>query len=142
MLALCHKPYFLVLHLRIPQILDLRGNPMTSILRYREHVVGACCYLNTVDGKSIDARSRIMMVNLHKMRQRKECHSSASNSGHSEKSEAGEPLSITNSAQAPVSHASVEDVTSYNGLEDDEDDLEDKPEDNNELRELNFKNER
>ena len=41
------------------------------MLRYREHVIGSCCYLNTVDGKAIEPRSRIMMVNLHKMRLRK-----------------------------------------------------------------------
>ena len=58
---------------------------MTSTLRYREHVVGACCYLNMVDGKSIDARSRIMMVNLHKMRLRTDSsNSSSSNSQNSE----------------------------------------------------------
>ena len=51
--------------------MDLRGNPLTSMLRYREHVIGSCCYLNMVDGKSIEPRSRIMMVNLHKMRLRK-----------------------------------------------------------------------
>ena len=57
--------------LLIFQVLDLRGNPLTSMLRYREHVIGSCCYLNMVDGKSIEPRSRIMMVNLHKMRLRK-----------------------------------------------------------------------
>ena len=69
------------------QVLDLRGNPLTSVLRYREHVIGSCCYLNLVDGKAIDARSRLMMVNLHKMRVRKE--SSSQDSSNSAKSGGG-----------------------------------------------------
>ena len=69
------------------KVLDLRGNPLTSVLRYREHVIGSCCYLNLVDGKAIDARSRLMMVNLHKMRVRKE--SSSQDSSNSAKSGGG-----------------------------------------------------
>lgn len=48
--------------------LDLRGNPLTAILRYRENVIGSCQHLTNIDGKVVEPRSRTMMINLRKMR--------------------------------------------------------------------------
>ena len=50
------------------KILDLKGNPLTKKLRYRETVIGSCPRLEHVDGKNVDDSSRTMMKNLNKAR--------------------------------------------------------------------------
>lgn len=78
---------------RIPSLqkLDLRGNPLTSTLRYRENVIGACVQLSTIDGKTVETRSRTMMRNLRNMRQ-KSTGSSSSNSTSSSAASSNAPL--------------------------------------------------
>ena len=63
------------------QVLDLRGNPLTTVLRYRENVIGSCGYLTTIDGKTVEAQSRLLMANMRKMRLKKDNSSSSGSSG-------------------------------------------------------------
>ena len=56
---------------------------MTSVLRYRENVIGACGYLTTIDGKTVEAQSRVLMVNMRKMRLKKNGSSLGSSSSGS-----------------------------------------------------------
>ena len=87
------------------QVLDLRGNPLTSVLRYRENVIGACGYLTTIDGKTVEAQSRVLMVNMRKMRLKKSGSSmGSSGSSGSERSSAG---SVSNTlASSSAEHSS------------------------------------
>ena len=62
-------------HLDLFQVLDLRGNPLTAVLRYRENVIGSCGYLTTIDGKTVEAQSRLLMTNMRKMRLKKDSSS-------------------------------------------------------------------
>ena len=68
-------------HLDLFQVLDLRGNPLTAVLRYRENVIGSCGYLTTIDGKTVEAQSRLLMTNMRKMRLKKDSLSSSGSSG-------------------------------------------------------------
>ena len=63
------------------QVLDLRGNPLTAVLRYRENVIGSCGYLKEIDGKTVEAQSRLLMTNMRKMRLKKDSSSSSGSSG-------------------------------------------------------------
>ena len=119
---------------------------MTSMLRYREHVIGSCCYLNMVDGKSIEARSRIMMVNLHKMRLRTDStHSSSSHSNNSGSSESAERLQKdlgppTFNISCEGTSAASSSITPNPNIEEIEEDKSNS--DINPSCNLNFKNER
>ena len=91
------------------QVLDLRGNPLTTVLRYRENVIGSCGYLTTIDGKTVEAQSRLLMANMRKMRLKKDNSSSSGSSGTLSTSTPG------NSQSSNISSSSTSHILPNNG---------------------------
>ena len=91
------------------QVLDLRGNPLTTVLRYRKNVIGSCGYLTTIDGKTVEAQSRLLMANMRKMRLKKDNSSSSGSSGTLSTSTPG------NSQSSNISSSTTSHILPNNG---------------------------